>query len=256
MRFEREGHVLVVTLDHPDSDLNAVDEALHHDLTRLFARLKAEREARAVVLTGAGRAFSAGGDFAWFPQLQDAERLEHLRLDARTMIFDLLDVHLPVVAAVNGAAMGLGASIALLADTTLMADTAVIGDPHVRVGLVAGDGGTVAWPLVLGPMLAKRFLLTGDPVDADEAQRLGLAAAVHPADRLREEAVAFAERLAAQPPLAVQYTKQAVNGWIKSVSLGAFEHANALEIATFRSADHVEAVAALREKRSPRFEGR
>ena len=254
--FEHDGAVLVVTLDHPDSALNAVDEALHHDLTHLFGRLKLEREARAIVLTGAGRAFSAGGDFAWFPTLQDPERLEHLRLDARQMIFDLLDVHLPVVAAVNGPAMGLGASIALLCDTTFMADTAVIGDPHVRVGLVAGDGGTIAWPLALGPMMAKRFLLTGDSVGAEEAVRLGLAAGVYPADDLLGESIAFARRLTELPPLAVQYTKQAVNAWIKATTLPAFEHANTLEIATFRSDDHVEAVAALVEQRSPDFKGR
>ncbi len=254
--FEREGDVLVVTLEHPESGLNAVDEALHHDLTHLFGRLKREREARAVVLTAAGRAFSAGGDFGWFPSLQDPERLEHLRLDARQMIFDLLDVHLPVVAAVNGAAMGLGASIALLCDTTFMADTAVIGDPHVRVGLAAGDGGTIAWPLALGPMMAKRFLLTGDAVDADEAVRLGLAAGAYPAADLRAESVAFARRLTELPPLAVQYTKQAVNAWIKATALPAFEHASALEIATFRSDDHVEAVAAMVDKRAPDFKGR
>ena len=254
--FTRDRDVLLVTIDHPRSALNAVDEALHHDLTHLFGRLKREREARAIVLTGAGRAFSAGGDFAWFPTLQDPEHLEQLRLDARQMIFDLLDVPLPLVAAVNGAAMGLGASIALLCDTTFMADSAVIGDPHVRVGLVAGDGGTIAWPLALGPMMAKRFLMTGDPVDADEAVRLGLAAGSFPVGDLVSESVAFAQRLADLPPLAVQYTKQAVNAWIKAAALPAFEHASALEIVTFNSEDHVEAVAAITEKRTADFKGR
>ena len=122
--FEREGHVLVVTIDNPSSEMNVVDEQLHQELTDLFARLRNERSARAILLTGSGRAFSAGGDFSWFPTLRGADRLEELRLDARRMIWDLLDVHLPIVCALNGHAAGLGASIALLCDIILMADTA------------------------------------------------------------------------------------------------------------------------------------
>ena len=141
LKLVRVGHVLRVTIDHPSSALNAVDERLHHDLTALCAGLKREAEARAVLLTGRGRAFSAGGDFAWFPALQEPGRLETLRRDAKQLIWDLLDVEVPIVAAVNGHAMGLGASIALLADVIFMSDTATIGDPHVRVGIVAGDGG-------------------------------------------------------------------------------------------------------------------
>ena len=113
LQLERKGHVLRVTIAHPTSELNAVDEALHSDLTRLFAGLRREDEARAVLLTGRGRAFSAGGDFAWFPKLREAGRMEALRRDAKQLIWDLLDVELPIVAAVNGHAMGLGASIAL-----------------------------------------------------------------------------------------------------------------------------------------------
>ena len=252
----RDGDVLVVTIDHPSSAVNAVDHDLHRDLTALFPRLRAERDARAVLLTGRGRAFSAGGDFAWFPSLQDPATLGALRLDAKAMIWDLLDVHLPIVAAVNGHAMGLGASIALLSDVVFAASSARIGDPHVSVGLVAGDGGTIAWPLALGPMLAKRFLLTGDPVTADEAVSLGLVYQAVADEELHETALAFAHRLAAGAPLALQLTKQAVNAWIKATAAVPFELAQALEITTFHSDDHREALAALAEKRSPRFEGR
>jgi enoyl-CoA hydratase len=252
----RDGDVLRVVIDRPGDDLNRVDEALHHDLTALFGDLKRERTARAVLLTGSGRAFSAGGDFAWFPDLQQGGRLEALRLDARQMIWDLLDVHLPIVCALNGHAVGLGASIALLCDIVLMAESATISDPHVRVGIVAGDGGTVAWPLAIGPMLAKRYLLTGDPVPSSEALRLGLVAEVVPDADLDERATAFAHRLAAGAPLAVQYTKQAVNKLVKTALNESFDAATALEIVTFRSEDHREALAALQEKREPRFEGR
>ena len=254
--FERDGDVLRVVIDRPGDDLNAVDDRLHQELTALFPALRREREARAVLLTGAGRAFSAGGDFAWFPALQEPGRLEHLRLDARQMIGDLLDVHLPVVCALNGHAMGLGATVALLCDVIFMAESARIGDPHVRVGIVAGDGGTVAWPLAVGPARAKRYLLTGDAVPAVEAERLGLVTEVVPDDLLDETAMAFARRLAAGAPLAVQYTKQAVNALVKDALNTSFDQATALELLTFHSADHQEALAALREGRPPRFEGR
>lgn len=254
--LDRVGDVLRVTIAHPASELNAVDERLHHDLTKLFAMLKREDEARAVVLTGRGRAFSAGGDFKWFPQLRDMGRMEALRRDAKQLIWDLLDVELPIVAAVNGHAMGLGASIALLCDTIFMADTATIGDPHVKVGIVAGDGGVAIWPLALGPARAKQYLLTGDPLTAAEAERIGLVNRVVPAATLAEEAMAFATRLAAGAPLAVRYTKLAVNKLVKDALNVAFDTSTALELVTFQSDDHQEALAAIREKRPPKFKGR
>lgn len=256
LRTEREGHVLRVTIDRPDDPLNAVDGTMHDELTRLFPLLQRERSARAVLLTGSGRAFSAGGDFRWFPELQEPGALEDLRLDARQMIWDLLDVPLPVVCALNGHAVGLGASLALLCDVILMAESATIADPHVRVGLVAGDGGTIAWPLAVGPARAKQYLLTGDPVPAAEAERIGLVNRVVPDAELDAEAVAFARRLAALPPLAVQHTKAAVNNWVKQTAMASFDLATASEISTFRSEDHVEALAALRDERPPRFTGR
>lgn len=256
LRFERDGDVLVVTIDRPGNDLNAVNEELHEDLARLFRELKRETAARAVLLTGSGKAFSAGGDFSWFPELQQPGRMEALRRDAKQLIWDLLDVEVPIVAAVNGHAMGLGASIALLCDVIFVADTATIGDPHVRVGIVAGDGGTAIWPLAVGPALAKQYLLTGDPVSAADAERMGLVNRAVPAADLHETALAFARRLAAGAPLAVRYTKMAVNKLIKDALNVSFDTSTALELVTFASEDHREALAALREKRRPRFTGR
>jgi enoyl-CoA hydratase len=256
LRFAREDDVLRITIDHPDSALNTVDGLLHGELARLFRELKREDHARAIVLTGSGSAFSAGGDFAWFPTLQDPEQLEHLRRDAKQMIWDLLDVEIPIVAAVNGHAIGLGASLALLCDTIFMADTATLADPHVRVGVVAGDGGAAIWPLVLGPARAKQFLLTGDAIDAVKAERLGLVNEVVAASELQERALAFARRLAAGAPLALRYTKLAVNKLLKDALNVAFDTSTALEIVTFRSDDHAEALAAIREKRKPQFRGR
>jgi enoyl-CoA hydratase/carnithine racemase len=256
LHFDREGLVLRVAISHPSSDLNTVDGLLHDELTRLFRDLKREDTARAVLLIGRGRAFSAGGDFRWFPTLDDLAKLEHLRRDAKQMIWDLLDVELPVVAALNGPAVGLGASLALLCDVIFMSETATIADPHVRVGIVAGDGGAAIWPLVLGPARAKQHLLTGDPVTAAEALAMGLVNRVVAPDALEAEALAFAARLAAGAPLAVRYTKQAVNKLVKDALNTAFDTSTALEIVTFQSEDHREALAAMREKRTPVFKGR
>jgi enoyl-CoA hydratase len=254
--IERLDRVLRVTIRHPSSELNAVDELLHDEIGALFRSLRREREARAVVLTGSQRAFSAGGDFAWLSSFTDLAQLDPLRHDAKQILTDLLDVEVPIVAALNGHAVGLGASIALLCDVIFMAEGATLADPHVRVGIVAGDGGTVIWPLVLGPARAKQFLLTGDPVSAVEAERLGLVNRVVAPEKLQDEALAFANRLASGAPLALRYTKLAVNQWIKQTALTTFDFATALEIVTFQSEDHKEALAALREKRKPRFEGK
>lgn len=256
LRIDRVGAVLRVTIDHPESPLNAVDDLLHGEFTQLFSDLKREDQARCVLLTGAGRAFSAGGDFNWFPTLDNLASLEHLRRDAKQMIWDLLDVPLPIVAAVNGPAIGLGASLALLCDVIWMAENATIADPHVLVGIVAGDGGAAIWPLAVGPARAKEYLLTGDAVPAVEAERMGLVNHVVPDSELQTAALDFATRLAQGAPLAVQYTKLAVNKVIKNALNTAFDTSTALEIVTFQSDDHREALAAIKEKRKPDFQGR
>jgi enoyl-CoA hydratase len=255
IRFERIGDVLLVTLANPRNPLNAVDGEMHAELMRLFADLRAEREARAVVLAGSGRAFSAGGDFGWMSGIQPSD-LAEMRREGKQIVWSLLDVEVPIVAAINGPAIGLGATLALLCDAVFMAETAKIADPHVQVGIVAGDGGAVAWPLAVGPAVAKRYLMTGDPLGAQEAQRLGLITHVVPADDLQAEALAFAERLAAGAPLAVRYTKLAVNQLVKQALATAFDYSTALEVLTFASEDHREALRALSAKEQPRFAGR
>ena len=256
MRFERHGDVLEATIDRPGSELNAIDGTLHSELARLFRELKREREARAVLLTGSKKAFSAGGDFDWFPTLDSVARLDHLRLDARQLIWDLVDIELPVVAALNGPAVGLGASVALLCDVIVMADTAVVADPHVKVGVVAGDGGAAIWPLLVGPARAKQYLLTGDPLTADEAERIGLVNEVVPVADVLERGRWWASRLAAGAPMAVRATKIAVNAQVKRALLESFDLSTSLELMTFLSEDHKEALAALKERRPPEFRGR
>jgi enoyl-CoA hydratase len=256
IRFERLGAVLRVTIDNPRSELNTVDAEMHGELARLFRELRREDEARAIVLTGSGRAFSAGGDFGWFAQISDVAVIEAVRRDGKQIIWDLLDLEVPLIAAVNGPAIGLGASLALLSDVVFMAEGATIADPHVRVGIVAGDGGAAIWPLAVGPARAKQYLLTGDAVSAVEAERIGLVNRVVPADRLQAEALAFAERLAAGAPLAIRHSKIAVNKLVKDALNIAFDYSTMAEALTMASADHREAVAAIREKRPPVFRGK
>ncbi|MGH8925923.1 MAG: enoyl-CoA hydratase/isomerase family protein [Acidimicrobiia bacterium] len=255
IRIERADQVLVATIARLDNVLNAVDQQLHGELATLFRLLRQERRARAVLLTGEGKAFCAGGDFSWFPTLRTAERLAELRRDAKQMIWDLVDLELPLVVAINGPAVGLGASIALLGDVIFIAEGAHVADPHVRVGIVAGDGGTAIWPLLVGPARAKQYLLTGDPVPAVEAERIGLVNRVVPAAELMSEAMTMAARLAAGAPLATQYTKVAVNQLVKLALQASFDYATAHELVTFMTDDHQEALAAIAEKRPPRFRG-
>ncbi len=254
VRFRRDGTLLHVTLDRPP--VNAVDDTLHTELTRLFALLRHETEARAIVLTGQGRVFCAGGDFHWFPQLRSTAQLDRLRHHAKQLIWDLLDIEIPIVAAINGPAAGLGATIALLCDIIFMAESATIADPHVCMGVVAGDGGTAIWPLAVGPARAKEYLLTGDALTAAEAERVGLVNHVTPDDALQDRATAFARRLADGAPLALRATKLCVNNWVKEALRSTFDTACALELLTFGSEDHEEAVAAFTEKRPPTFHGR
>jgi enoyl-CoA hydratase len=256
IRLEHDGDVLVATIDRPESPMNAVDARLHAELGELFRRLKTESDARAVLLTGSGRAFSAGGDMAWFPELRSTEAIHRLRREAKQIVWDLLDVEVPIVCGLNGAAAGLGASVALLCDVIVMAETAVIVDPHVKIGLVAGDGGAAVWPLLVGPLAAKRHLLLGEPLTAADALRLGVAAEVCPPADVAERAMAWARRLAAGAPLAVQGTKLALNAQLKQALLTSFDVSTALEMLCFQSADHAEGVDAFLTGREATFEGR
>ena len=215
IEFEWLGDVLRVTLANPRNELNAVDGAMHAELRRLFEELKNEDDARAVILTGSGRAFSAGGDFEWMANWRP-EDLSALRREGKQIIWNLLDVEGPIV---------------------------------------AGDGGAVAWPLAVGPAVAKRYLLTGDALTAADAERLGLITHAVPAGELQDEALAFARRLAQGAPLAVRYTKLAVNQLVKQSLTTAFDYSTALEVLTFASADHREALRAMSSKQRAEFAG-
>jgi len=254
VQVERRDRVLIVTLNRPKA-LNAITFALHTELSLLFRLMARDGEALAVVLTGAGRAFCAGGDLKDFANPGETQ-IDSLFEEARTLITDILDLPQPLIAAVNGPAYGLGATLALFADVILAAEEAVFADTHVVAGVVAGDGGAVIWPWLIGAARAKEFLMTGDPITAKEAARIGLVNHALPAAELMPRALAMAGRLAAGPKLAIQGTKQSVNQLLRGAANQALDLSLALEKACFKSEDHVEALKAFSEKRKPVFKGK
>ncbi|QVQ51528.1 enoyl-CoA hydratase/isomerase family protein [Spiractinospora alimapuensis] len=245
--------VLTVTLDRPEV-LNAINGRMHHELTELMEWLGSAGGIRAVVLTGHGRGFSAGGDARWFESATPAE-VEALFDEGAPLIRNLLAARMPIVAAVNGPAVGLGATIALCCDVVFAAESAVFADPHVRMGVVAGDGGAMIWPALVGMSRAKEYLLTGDKVPAVEAERIGLVNHVVPDAEVVERAHAFAVRLAEGPALAISGTKEALNALVLRSADIVLEKGLELERATMRSNDHREAVTAFAAGRPPEFTG-
>ena len=250
----REGAVLVVSFNRPES-LNAVNAELHTELSQLFADIARDRQAHAVVLTGKGRAFSAGGDIKWFQQMT-SEQLDDLFVEARKIIIDLLEVEQPIIAAINGPVTGLGATVALFCDIIIASEQARIGDPHVQVGVVAGDGGAIIWPWLIGAARAKEFLMTGDLVDAQEAERIGLVNRVVAHEDLMSTAMQLATRLANGPTQAIRGTKASVNKILRDTANLVLDTSLALEKQCFHTQDHREAINAFVEKRQPNFTGR
>jgi enoyl-CoA hydratase len=208
---EADGPVTTVTLNNPDMR-NAFLDDMHEGLQDIWMHLSNDRSVRAVVLTGAGKAFSAGGNIPDF--IRSYEDPEHRRISlrgARRLMDAMAEFPKPIVAAINGPAVGLGANVALTCDIVLIAESAYLADTHVNIGLVCGDGGAATWPLLMSLLKAKEYLLLGERIPAAEAVAIGLANRVVPDDQLMTEAMSFAHRLAEQPVQAIQETKRAIN---------------------------------------------
>ena len=245
-----DGALRIVTLNRPEK-LNATNAALHRGVAEVWRELAADPDAKVVILTGAGTAFSAGGDFGFMVQLQqDAAFREQTMAEARTILLDMLRFPLPVIAAVNGPAVGLGASLALTCDIVLISDRAHLADPHLNVGLVAGDGGAALWPLYTSLLRAKEFIFTGERIAPELAVSLGLANRVVPHAELMPEAVKLAQKLARLPQKALRDTKRALNTHAEKAVTGPLEIAIQAEIASLTSPEHAERVAKLISKSS------
>lgn len=253
LALTRQGRRLTVTLNRPDT-LNAVDLRMHEELAEVFPFAARDPHSDVIVLTGAGPAFSAGGDLdhvahnAANPHLFD----EEVRL-AKRIVFAMLDLDKPLICRLNGHAVGLGATLALFCDVIFAADSARIGDPHVAIGLVAGDGGAVIWPQLVGLCRAKEYLLSGTLLGAAKAAEIGLINHCLPAAELDAAVDQFCQRLLDGSRNAIRWTKVLLNLELKRVATSVLDAGIAYEAVAQRSADHREGIAALREKRKPVF---
>ena len=253
LRFERLDHgVLRMTLHRPER-MNAAHEPMHTELARVWTDIHRDAETRAVVVTGAGSAFSAGGDLAMVQRLSgNYPAVIAMLQETQELVHHMVDCDTPIVSAINGTAVGAGLVVALLADVSIAAEGIRITDGHLRLGVAAGDHAAIVWPLLCGMAKAKYYLLTADFVDAAEAERIGLISLCVPPDELMDRAVEIATRLASGPQHAVRLTKRALNNWLRLAG-PTFDVSAAYEMLTFMGPDVVEGTKAILEKRPPSF---
>jgi enoyl-CoA hydratase len=208
---------------------------------------------RVAVVTGAGRAFSAGGDLAMVERMAgDHERVAHMLSEMSDLVYNMINCAKPIVSAINGVAVGAGTVVGLLADISVCARDARIGDGHVKLGVAAGDHAAIIWPLLVGMAKARYYLLTGEMVTGEEAERIGLVSKALPGDQVLDEALRIADGLATGAQSAIRWTKRALNSWLRTAG-PIFDQSAAYEMLGFLGPDVVEGAAALREKRPPTF---
>lgn len=254
--FRRDGRILTVTMNRPEL-LNAINGQLHEELAGVFIDADEDSGSDVIVLTGAGDAFSAGGDMEWLTlNIDQPEEFWRTARHAKRIVSSLLDCTKPIISMVNGPAIGLGASVALLSDLIYAADDTIIADPHVKIGFVAGDGGALIWPQLIGYARAKEYLLTGDPVKAVDAERMGLINRAVPRKDLNEVTYKMASRLAGGALVAIRGTKRAVNIGLKQLAEAIMDVSLSLEAESNISHDHKEGIEAFQQKRKPKFTGR
>jgi enoyl-CoA hydratase len=253
LAFERKPNgVLLITLNRPEV-LNATNDRLHWELTQIWLTIDADADTRVAVVTGAGRAFSAGGDLEMVENnARDPKRIARTIREASDLVYNMINLDKPIVSAINGVAVGAGLVVALLADVSIMSESARITDGHTKLGVVAGDHAAILWPLLCGMAKAKYYLLTSDFIDGREAERIGLVSLCVPAADLMDRALDVANRLALGSQQAVRWTKRSLNNWLRLAG-PIFDQSIALEMLTFMDEDVREGLAAIREKRPPRF---
>jgi enoyl-CoA hydratase len=253
LEIDRPGDgILRITLRTPGK-LNAVGHEAHAHLATIWQTVDRDPDTRVVIVRGADGAFSSGGDL---DLVEDIARDWQTRLrvfhEARDLVYNIVDCRKPIVAAIDGPAVGAGLAVALLADISIAAATARIVDGHTKLGVAAGDHAVIVWPLLCGLAKAKYHLLLCEPVDGVEAERIGLVSLCVPADELEDRALEIAQRLAAGSQAAIRHTKLALNNWLRAAG-PAFDASLALEFLDMTGPDVAEGVAAVRERRAPKF---
>jgi len=256
LKFLRRGGTLVATIDNPPT--NPMTPELHQDLSRLFRDVNEDTETKVLVLTGAGDSFSSGGNIKNMVRRIDEGRTGEWYQgidEARQILHGVLRLEKPLISRINGPAIGLGATLAVAADFSFMVEDALIADTHVKIGLVAGDGGALFWPMLMGYAKARRYLLTGDTMTGREAADFGLITEAVSREQLDERVYGTADRLAKGATRAVRGTKMAINALLRSQLEMLVDTHLALETETYHSKDHAEAAHAFLEKRKPAFTG-
>jgi enoyl-CoA hydratase len=244
--------VLLVTINRPEA-LNATNARLHWELTEVWRTVDGDPQVRVVLMTGAGRAFSAGGDLGMMEGMAgNPEAVARSMREAADLVYNMINLDTPIVSAINGVAVGAGLAVALLADVSIISETARITDGHVRLGVGAGDHAAIIWPLLCGMAKAKYYLLTAEFIDGREAERIGLVSLCTPPDKLMDTAWEVANKLAAGSQPAIRWTKRALNNWLRMAG-PIFDNSLALEMLGFLGRDVGEGITAIREKRAPRF---
>src|SRR5947208_9435811 len=253
LRFERRDNgFLLIIIDRPEK-YNATDEVLHGELARVWNDVSSDKETRVAVVTGAGKAFSAGGGLDMVRRMAgDHARVSHMLGEMSDLVYNIINCEKPIVSAINGVAVGAGVVVALLADISICALDARLGDGHVRLGVAAGDHAAILWPLLCGMAKARYYLLTGEMITGEEAERLGMVSKAVPRDQVLDEALRVADSLAIGSQPAIRWTKRALNNWLKMAG-PIFDQSAAYEMLTFMGPDVLEGAAALTEKRAPRF---
>ena len=252
LKLDRQANgVMLVTLSRPEV-LNAAHEEMHSELAAIWADISRDPETRVAVVTG-GRAFSAGGDLGMVErQIGNYDLVTRMLTEMSDLVYNMANCEKPIISAINGVAVGAGLVVALLADISICAADARLGDGHVRLGVAAGDHAAIIWPLLCGLAKAKYYLLTGEMITGEEAERIGLVSKAVPRDDVLTEAMNVADRLATGPQLAIRLTKRALNGWVRNAG-PIFDQSAAYEMLTFMGEDIKEGLASLREKRAPEF---
>jgi enoyl-CoA hydratase len=249
---QRDDGVLVIVINKPDS-MNATDESLHRQLADVWREVSRDTAVRVAVITGAGSAFSAGGDLEMIESaVGDFAGASMLMREARDLVQGITDCEKPIISTINGVAVGAGLVVGLMADISIMSEDARFTDGHLRLGVAAGDHAALLWPLLCGLAKARYYLLTSEFVDGREAERIGLVSRCVPADDLMDEALRVATKLADGPQMALRWTKKAINGWL-DLAGPIFEASLGYEMLCFMGEEAAEGVRALRQKRRPDF---
>ena len=253
-----EDGIALITMNRPEV-LNATNARLHWELTQVWRDFDHDPDARVAVVTGAGRAFSAGGDTT---EIEERARMPKAEAFATTVkgmreagaiVHNMINCEKPIISAINGVAVGAGLAVALMADISIISEAARLTDGHIRIGVAAGDHAAAIWPLLCGMAKAKMYLMTSDFIDGKEAERIGLVSRAVPQEQVVPVAMEYARKLADGPQMAVRFTKRALNQWLKLGALASFDYSLVLEMLNFHDVDVEAGIEALKSKSNPQF---